>query len=95
MVTEPQHGQNCPRFGPRKGRLHDLAFPRGNGYWPAFTLHRHVQCVNSNRDQGGNKSRIRISTNPANLYSFWNGLLGRDLTPNGIKKNVAAIEKLL
>jgi hypothetical protein len=48
-----------------------------------------------NGDQGGNRIRIRIASSPANLHSFWDGLLERDLTPNGIKQDVAAIEKLL
>ena len=46
-------------------------------------------------DQGGNRIRIRISSDPINLHSFWDGLLGRDLTPNAIKKDADEIEKLL
>jgi hypothetical protein len=48
-----------------------------------------------NGDQGGNLIRIRIASSPAKLHAFWDGLLGRDLTPSAIKKNAAAIEKLL
>src|SRR5437899_1460249 len=42
-----------------------------------------------NGDQGGNRIRIKIRTIPAKLHSFWDGLLGRDLTPGAIKMDVA------
>ena len=48
-----------------------------------------------NGDQGGNRIRIRIRSSPANLHSFWDGLLGRDLTPGAIKKDVAEIEQMV
>jgi hypothetical protein len=52
-------------------------------------------CYRDTSDRGGNAIRIRISSSQANLHSFWDGLLGRDLTPNGIKTDVAEIEELL
>jgi hypothetical protein len=60
-------------------------------------IHQPVHCVAlysskyPDGDRGGNAIRIRISTSPTNLHSFWDGLLGRGTTAGEIGKNVADI----
>ena len=46
-------------------------------------------------DRGGNAIRIRISTSPTNLHSFWDGLLGRGTTAGNIGKDVAEIQAVM
>lgn len=64
-------------------------------------IHQPLHCVAlfsdkyPDGDRGGNLIRIRIRSSPTNLHSFWDGLLGRGLTPGTIGKDVVEIEKLL
>ena len=46
-------------------------------------------------DKGGNAIRIRISSSPTNLHSFWDGLLGRGVTAGNIGKDVAQIQAVM
>ncbi len=46
-------------------------------------------------DKGGNGIRIRISSSPTNLHSFWDGLLGRGTTAGNIAKDVAEIQAVM
>jgi hypothetical protein len=64
-------------------------------------IHQPLHCVAlystkyPDGDRGGNSIRIRISSSPTNLYSFWDGLLGRGLTAGSINTNVAEIEAVM
>src|SRR5262249_20568397 len=46
-------------------------------------------------DRGGNLARIRVTSGPINLHSFWDGLLGRDTGAGAIGKDVEEIEKVM
>jgi hypothetical protein len=46
-------------------------------------------------DRGGNSIKIRISSSPTNLHSFWDGLLGRGTTAGNIGKDVQETQKVL
>jgi hypothetical protein len=64
-------------------------------------IHQPLHCVAlysakyPDGDRGGNSIRIRISSSPTNLHSFWDGLLGRRLTAGSIGKDVAEIEAVM
>jgi hypothetical protein len=46
-------------------------------------------------DRGGNLIRIRVDSDPLNLHSFWDGLLGRELSAPAIGKDVAEIQAIM
>ena len=64
-------------------------------------IHQPLHCtaVFSERfpegDRGGNLAMIRISSKPINLHAFWDGLLGRGITPGEIGKDVQEIEQVM
>jgi hypothetical protein len=64
-------------------------------------IHQPLHCtaVFSERfpegDRGGNLARIRIRSGPLNLHSFWDGLLGRGITPGDIGKDVKEVEQVM
>ena len=64
-------------------------------------IHQPLHCVAlysdkyPSGDRGGNSIRIRISSSPTNLHSFWDGLLGRGTTAGNIGKDVAEIEAVM
>jgi hypothetical protein len=64
-------------------------------------IHQPLHCtaVFSERfpegDRGGNLALIRISSNPVNLHSFWDGLLGRGITPGDIGRDVREVEQMM
>jgi hypothetical protein len=64
-------------------------------------IHQPLHCVAlystkyPDGDRGGNAIRIRISSSPTNLHSFWDGLLGRGLNAGDIGKDVAQIQAVL
>jgi len=64
-------------------------------------IHQPLHCVAlysdkyPDGDKGGNAIRIRISSSPTNLHSFWDGLLGRGTTAGDIGKDVAKIENVM
>jgi hypothetical protein len=59
----------------------------------------HCTAVFSERfpegDRGGNLARIRIQSSPVNLHSFWDGLLGREVSASAIAKDVQEIENVM
>jgi hypothetical protein len=64
-------------------------------------IHQPLHCtaVFSERfpegDRGGNLAMIRISSKPINLHAFWDGLLGKGITPGEIGKDVQEIEQVM
>jgi hypothetical protein len=64
-------------------------------------IHQPLHCVAlysskyPDGDRGGNAIRIRISSSPTNLHSFWDGLLGRGTTAGNIGKDVAEIQSAM
>jgi hypothetical protein len=64
-------------------------------------IHQPLHCVAlystkyPKGDKGGNLIRIRISSSPTNLHSFWDGLLGRGATAGNIGKDVAEIQAVM
>ena len=64
-------------------------------------IHQPLHCVAlfsdkyPEGDKGGNAIRIRISSSPTNLHSFWDGLLGRGVTAGNIGKDVAEIQAVM
>ena len=46
-------------------------------------------------DEGGNLAFIRIKTSPVKLHAFWDGLLGRSVTPSSIGRQIKEIEEIL
>jgi hypothetical protein len=64
-------------------------------------IHQPLHCVAlfsdqyPNGDKGGNAIRIRISSSPTNLHSFWDGLLGRGMTAGAIGRDLEQIEAVM
>ncbi len=64
-------------------------------------IHQPLHCVAMfsekypDGDQGGNLVAISLKSGPVKLHSFWDGLLGRGLTPGDIGKDVEEIEAVL
>jgi hypothetical protein len=64
-------------------------------------IHQPLHCtaVFSERfpegDRGGNLAIIRIQSSPLNLHSFWDGLLGREVSATAIGKDVREIEQVV
>jgi hypothetical protein len=64
-------------------------------------IHQPLHCtaVFSERfpegDRGGNLAMIRINSKPINLHAFWDGLLGKGITPGAIGKDVQEIEQVM
>ncbi|HEY7310183.1 MAG TPA: S1/P1 nuclease [Gemmataceae bacterium] len=46
-------------------------------------------------DQGGNLALIRIHSSPLKLHAFWDGLLGKSVSPSSIGRDVKKIEDML
>lgn len=46
-------------------------------------------------DEGGNLAFIQIRTRPVKLHAFWDGLLGKSVSPSTIGRNVKEIEDML
>ncbi len=64
-------------------------------------MHQPLHCtaVYSERfpegDRGGNLALVRIQSSPVNLHSFWDGLLGREVSATAIAKDVQEIEQVM
>jgi hypothetical protein len=64
-------------------------------------IHQPLHCtaVFSERfpegDRGGNLALIRVQSSPVNLHSFWDGLLGREVSAAAIGKDVQEIEQVM
>jgi hypothetical protein len=44
-------------------------------------------------DRGGNKAKVKTETGTIQMHSFWDGLLGKEVTLNSIGQSVLEIEK--